>query len=263
MQKPKEIKNCFAETDNILDSVNMLPKNCVPVHLGIIMDGNGRWAKMRGLDRSKGHKEGTKTVKAIIEECVRQGVSFVTLYTFSKENWSRPVAEVSFLFDLLVDFLTKELPYLKQHGVRLRVVGDMDKLPFAAKKALEHGIKSTQNGTATVVNLALNYSGREEIVQACQAYVAAGNTLPELTPELLANYLYTAGQPDPDLIIRTSGEQRLSNFLPFQSAYSELYFTETLWPDFTPAMLREAFMQFGNRERRFGGVSQSQQTENS
>lgn len=218
------------------------------------MDGNGRWAGARGLDRSEGHRAGAESARAVVEECLELGIAHLTLYTFSRENWSRPVGEVRFLFELLVDFISRELPSLEKRGVRLRILGETDEIPLATRAALAHACSRTRDNSRMVLNLALNYSGREEIARACRLFMESGAKPEELTPECLARHLYTTGQPDPDLVIRTSGELRLSNFLPFQTAYSELYFTDTLWPDFSPASLREALAHYARRSRRFGGL---------
>lgn len=227
----------------------------LPGHLAIIMDGNGRWATQRGLPRTDGHRAGTEAARVIVEECLALGIGYLTLYTFSRENWSRPPTEVSFLFSLLVDFITRELPSLKKRGVRLIVLGEAGELPFTVRKTLERASARTAQNKRMVLNLALNYSGREEIIRAVGRYGASGAPLDALTPALLADHLDTAGQPDPDLIIRTSGEERMSNFLIFQSAYSELYFTNTLWPDFTPETLHKAIAVYAARSRRFGGLA--------
>ena len=221
-------------------------------HIAIIMDGNGRWARQRGLSRSAGHKAGAEAVRGIITECRKMGLSHLTLYTFSKENWSRPKEEVAYLFGLLKEFLTGELPTLVEKSIRLRILGDIDGLPLAARQVLKHAMNKTAGCTAMTLNLALNYSGRDEIVRACRKMMTSGVSPEEITEESFKNYLYTAGQPDPDLVIRTSGEIRLSNYLLYQAAYSELYFTDTLWPDFTPEHLQEAVAAFKKRNRRFG-----------
>lgn len=218
------------------------------------MDGNGRWAKKKGLPRTEGHRMGTESARRVIEECLSLGVSYLTLYTFSKENWNRPAAEVGYLFDLLVDFITRELPDLEKRGVRLKILGEVADLPFAARKTLAHACARTAGGDKMHLNLALNYSGREELARACRKFMESGEPVSALTPEKLSEHLYTAGQPDPDLIIRTSGELRISNFLLFQGAYSELYFCETLWPDFGPEDLRKAFEHYRGRSRRFGAL---------
>ncbi len=221
-------------------------------HIAIIMDGNGRWATSRGLSRSEGHRAGTEAVRNIITECRTIGLEYLTLYTFSQENWARPKEEVGFLFDLLVQFLTKELPELQRRNIRLRLAGESAALPLAARKTLEHACRATADNTSMTLNLALNYSGREEIARACRRIVEQNLPPDAVTPEAVAANLYTAGQPDPDLVIRTSGELRTSNFLLFQTAYSEFYFTATLWPDFTPEELRRAIAEYAGRNRRFG-----------
>ena len=226
-------------------------------HIAVIMDGNGRWAKLRGLSRSEGHRAGSEAVRSIVTECRKIGLPCLSLYAFSRENWSRSKEEVSFLFELLVDFLGMELPTLQEQNIRLCTLGEVEKLPLAAKKTLEHACKKTASNSSMILNLALNYSGRFEIARACQALLLKGLRAEDITPERLAGELYTAGQPDPDLIIRTSGEMRISNFLLFQSAYSELYFTDTLWPDFTPEELHLAIRDFTGRNRRFGTTGET------
>jgi len=220
--------------------------------VAIIMDGNGRWAKKRGLPRAEGHRAGTEAVRAIITRCRELGIPHLTLYTFSKENWGRPAEEIKFLFDLLVRFLTQELPMLLRQDIRLVLLGEPDAVPLAARKVLVHAIDKTARCSAMTLNLALNYSGRDEILRACRRLIAQNVPPQDITEERLAAELYTAGQPDPDLLIRTSGEQRLSGYLLWQSAYSELYFTETLWPDFTAEHLDAALEAFQHRTRRFG-----------
>lgn len=216
------------------------------------MDGNGRWATSRGLARSEGHRAGTEAARAIVTEARTQGIGHLTLYTFSKENWGRPGEEVRFLFELLVDFLAREISNLERQSIRLHVFGDMGALPMAARKALEHAMSRTAHCTGMHLNLALNYSGRDEILMACRALAAKGTKPEDITEDALKAHLYTAGQPDPDLVIRTSGELRISNYLLFQSAYSEFYFTDTLWPDFTPEAFRMALADYATRQRRYG-----------
>ena len=223
-------------------------------HLAIIMDGNGRWAEKRGLARNMGHKAGTETARAIVQECLDMGIPYLTLFTFSQENWKRPADEVSHIFGLLVDYISKEIPTLASKGVRLHILGETAGLPFATRKALDMALNHTRDCSRMVLNLALNYSGREELARACRRCVQDGLAPEAITPEAIADRLYTNGQPDPDLIIRTSGELRLSNFLLFQSAHSELYFTDTLWPDFSPEELCKAVESFKIRKRRFGGL---------
>ncbi|MBE1424371.1 undecaprenyl diphosphate synthase [Desulfomicrobium macestii] len=221
-------------------------------HLAIIMDGNGRWARARGLDRSAGHKAGTETAREIVKECRKLGIPYLTLYTFSKENWSRPKQEVGFLFNLLKDFLTEELPSLLEQSIRLNVLGDLDELPLPTRQVLRHAVEKTASCSAMNLNLALNYSGRLEILRACQALLKKQVKPSELTEEMFAGELYTSGMPDPDLILRTSGELRLSNYLLFQSAYSELYFSAVPWPDFHVGELHAALEDYASRQRRFG-----------
>ncbi len=230
----------------------MLDKSGVPAHVAIIMDGNGRWATARGLTRSEGHRAGTRTAKAIVTRCRELGVKHLTLYTFSRENWSRPKEEVGLLFDLLVDYLKGELQNLLDQDIRLKVLGEMDGLPFLVRQALSHVMSKTAKCATMTLNLALNYSGREEILRAARALAAKGLTGEGISEEAFAGELYTAGQPDPDLIIRTSGELRLSNYLLFQAAYAEFYFTDTLWPDFGPEELERALEDYQGRQRRFG-----------
>ena len=222
------------------------------------MDGNGRWASKRNLSRSEGHRAGTEAVRKLITECRTLGLAHLTLYTFSRENWSRPAEEVGFLFDLLVQFLTKELPELMRQDIRLILLGDAEALPLVARKTLLHACAKTAHNTSMTLNLALNYSGREEIARACRLLLAKGVAQESITPELIAGHLYTAGQPDPDLVIRTSGELRTSNFLLFQTAYSEFYFTPPLWPDFTPEELHRAIADYSGRSRRFGKAGDSE-----
>lgn len=224
----------------------------VPQHIAIIMDGNGRWAQARHLSRSEGHRAGAENVRTIVTECRSLGVRHLTLYTFSRENWKRPETEISTLFSLLVEFIGKEVPSLKAQGIRLGVVGDIDGLPLAARTALRHGIQATQHCHDMTLNLALNYGGRDEILHAVRQIVADGLSGKAITEAALHARLYTADLPDPDFVIRTSGEVRISNFLLFQCAYSEFYFTDTFWPDFDPKALHAALAEYASRNRRFG-----------
>lgn len=224
----------------------------LPQHIGIIMDGNGRWATGRGLSRSDGHRAGAETVRRIVTACRKAGISALTLYAFSRENWSRPKDEVSLLFSQLVDFLKRELPSMQEYQIRLCHFGERGELPLASRKALDYAIKKTSGNTGMTLNLAINYSGREEIARACREIVRSGAKPEDVTVELIQQHLYSAGQPDPDLIIRTSGELRTSNFLLFQSAYSEYYFTGVLWPDFGEAEFEDALKNYAGRARRFG-----------
>lgn len=228
----------------------------LPQHIAVIMDGNGRWATQRALPRSEGHKAGARAVRDIVTECRRLGIRHLTLYTFSRENWNRPKEEVSTLFGLLVDFLGQEVPNLVEQHIQLSVLGEIDALPLTARTALKHAIqrtaKAVQGAPAMTLNLALNYSGRDEIVRAARALVADNVPADAVTEQSLAARLYTASLPDPDLVIRTSGEMRISNYLLFQCAYSEFYFCPTLWPDFSPTTLHEALREYSARHRRFG-----------
>lgn len=224
----------------------------LPEHLAIIMDGNGRWAKSRGLSRSEGHRAGTETAKNLVTKCREMGIKHLTLYTFSKENWARPKDEIAQLFDLLTLFLKKELKSLQEQGIRLKVLGELSEFPFGVRQVVAHTINKTRNCTGMTLNLALNYSGREELVRAFKNIVKSGIDPDSINDTVISENLYTEGQPDPDLIIRTSGEKRLSNYLLFQAAYSELYFTDVLWPDFDEKELQKALDDFSNRQRRFG-----------
>ncbi len=224
----------------------------IPAHIAIIMDGNGRWAKQRGLPRTEGHKAGTETARAVVTRCRELGVKHLTLYTFSKENWSRPKDEVKTLFGLLTTFLKREEKSLKEQGIRLKVLGEIADMPMAVRQVLKHVMRQTKDCTSMTLNLALNYSGRDEILRATKSLIAKGLSEDEITEESFAAELWTGGQPDPDLIIRTSGELRLSNYLLFQCAYSEFYFTDIYWPDFSSEELEKAIAALGDRQRRFG-----------
>ena len=229
-----------------------------PRHVAIIMDGNGRWARERGLPRLKGHERGAESVRAVTEECVALGVKFLTLYAFSTENWKRPDDEVSGLWVLLEHFLAQEFPTMMKNGVRLRAIGRIHELPDSTRAKLEETMATTASNTALTLILALNYSSRTELADAARALcieAAQGKLNPrEVTPELLASRLYTADYPDPDLLIRTSGELRLSNFLLWQLSYAEFVITPKLWPDFGKEDLRNALFEFQKRQRRFGGL---------
>lgn len=235
-----------------------LDLNRIPKHIGIIMDGNGRWAKNRNLPRTMGHRAGVETIRRIIKECDRLGVRYLTLYAFSTENWKRPKDEVGTLMNLLVEYLKNELRELDDSGVVINYIGNIDRLPEKARMALEEAKVKTKDNTGVQMNLALNYGGREDIVHGVKAaledILADNLKIEDLTEESFKEYLYTKGQPDPELIIRPSGELRLSNFLLYQSAYSELWFSDINWPDFTEENLREAIGDYQKRDRRFGGI---------
>ena len=229
----------------------------LPAHIAVIMDGNGRWATARNLPRTAGHRAGADAVRIIVGECARIGIGYLTLYAFSSENWARPRAEISALFGLLVEFLGKETPRLVEQNIKLNVIGDIAALPAPSRLALGHAMTRTASGSRMVLNLALNYGGRDEILRAARALVRDGLKPDQITGQSLAERLYTAGQPDPDLLIRTSGEKRLSNFLLWQCAYSELYFTRVLWPDFDAQRLHKALQAYAARKRRFGGTEEA------
>jgi undecaprenyl diphosphate synthase len=233
----------------------------LPKHIAIIMDGNGRWAKKRSLPRAAGHRAGVEPVRVTVETCARIGVEVLTLYAFSLENWKRPRTEVDMLWRLLRIYIRKELPDLMRNGVRLRAIGRLEALPAAARHELLAAVEATSRNRRLLVNLAINYGGRAEVADAVNAILAGARergTVDRLHVDerMIAAHLYTAGLPDPDLLIRTSGEMRISNFLLWQIAYSELYVTETLWPDFSRAELLRAIVSYQARERRFGGLSE-------
>jgi undecaprenyl diphosphate synthase len=217
------------------------------------MDGNGRWAKKRNLPRIMGHREGAKTVKEIVTACAELGIGVLTLYAFSTENWSRPKAEISGLMQILEKYLKSELATFMKNNVRLAVIGDIGALPEKPVTALRKVLAATENNTGTVLNLALNYGGRQEIVQAVNTALNNGAT--SVSENSISANLYTAGQPDPDLLIRTSGEMRISNFLLWQAAYAEFVVTPVLWPDFKKKNLYDAITEYQGRERRFGGIT--------
>ena len=227
-------------------------QNILPRHVAIIMDGNGRWAAARNLSRSDGHKAGAQAVREIVTECRRLNVPFLTLYAFSSENWKRSETEIAFLFGLLLDFLTVETPRMEREGIQLNVIGQISRLPLAQRKALEYSMDRTAHCHDMTLNLAINYGGRAEIVEAARKLLREKAEPDALTEEKFSTYLDTAGQPDPDLLSRTSGEERLSNFLLYQAAYSELYFTPVCWPDFNAVELQKAFAAYAKRSRRFG-----------
>ena len=233
----------------------------VPRHIGVIMDGNGRWAKQRGLPRTAGHRAGTDAIRKIVEACGELGVGYLTTYVFSAENWGRPMAEVSMLMDLLVEMTRKEINNLDANNVRLRTIGDLNRLPPKTRRELFDGIERTSGNTGLNLVLAISYGGRAEIVNAAKAIAASAVKNPSMVDALNENifqkYLYTPDIPDPELIIRTSGEKRMSNFLIWQSAYSELYITDVLWPDFDKQCLVAAIEDYNRRDRRFGKVKES------
>ena len=228
----------------------------LPRHIAVIMDGNGRWAQKRHLPRVAGHRAGTQSARTTIETCARLKVEALTLYAFSVENWRRPKAEIEFLMQLLREYLRNEMPLIQRNNIRMRFLGRPEELPAGVQKDTREATEATAGNTGMVLSIALNYGGRAEIVDAMNAILAErnGHGNAAVTEEQLSGHLYTANLPDPDLLIRTSGEMRVSNFLLWQIAYAEIFVTETLWPDFNRARLLEALVDFQGRERRYGGI---------
>jgi len=225
----------------------------IPAHIAIIMDGNGRWAAAKRLPRMAGHRAGTENLRRIITACVELGVKHLTIYAFSTENWKRPTDEVQGLMQILADVLQKEIDELHEKGVRICHIGRLEGLTPELREQIINAVRLTQANEQLVLNVAWNYGGRDEIVHALQEIVRSGLAPDEVTEEVIAQHLFTTASPDPDLVIRTSGEMRTSNFLLWQSAYAEWYFTETLWPDFNKKALEEAIAAYNQRSRRFGG----------
>jgi undecaprenyl diphosphate synthase len=232
--------------------------NCerLPAHVAIIMDGNGRWAAQRHLPRVKGHHAGIDSVRDVVETSARLGIGVLTLYAFSVENWKRPPTEVNTLMILLKRYLRLELATLLKNNIRFRVIGRSDELSSDVRHELDLGIRKTEGNSGMLFNIALNYGGRAEIVDAARRAIAAGIPPDQLDEQRFGDFLYTAGQPDPDLLIRTSGEMRVSNFLLWQIAYAEIWVTDTLWPDFRLPHLIEAILAYQKRDRRYGGINQ-------
>jgi undecaprenyl diphosphate synthase len=233
----------------------------LPRHVAVIMDGNGRWAQKRHLPRIAGHRSGTQSARTTIETCARLKIEALTLYAFSVENWRRPKTEIDFLMALLREYLRKEMPLLQKNNIRMRFLGRIDELPAGVQNDARDAMEKTAGNKGMVLCVALNYGGRAEIVDAMNAILSERNghgTPNKVTEEQLSRHLYTEGLPDPDLLIRTSGEMRVSNFLLWQIAYAEIFVTETLWPDFNRARLLEALLEFQKRERRYGGIREGQ-----
>jgi len=229
----------------------------LPRHVAVIMDGNGRWAQRRHLPRIAGHRAGTQTARSTIETCARLKIEALTLYAFSLENWRRPKAEIDFLMQLLREYLRSEMPLIQRHEIRMRFLGRIDELPPAVKKDATDAMRETAGNRGMNLCIALNYGGRAEIVDAVNAILASRRACEAQVPvteEELTQELYTASLPDPDLLIRTSGEMRVSNFLLWQIAYAEIFVTDTLWPDFNRARLLDALVEYQRRERRYGGI---------
>ena len=229
----------------------------IPTHVGLIMDGNGRWATQRGLPRLAGHKAGVENVKPTVLAAKKFGIKYLTFYAFSTENWKRPQDEVSGIMNLLSIFIDKEVHNLHKEGVRILQIGRRERLDQSLRKKIEGAIELTKNNRTISVQMGLDYGGRDEITQAVRRIVASGTAPEDVTEELISQNLYTAGIPDPDLVIRTSGEMRTSNFLIWQSAYAEWIFPETYWPDFTEEVFWQMLEEYSRRDRRFGGLSQA------
>lgn len=227
----------------------------VPFHVAIVMDGNGRWAQARGLPRLAGHRAGTENIRRVLEGCVEYGIKMLTIWAFSTENWGRPEQEVRGLMLILEQVIDRELNELHKQGVQLRHIGRLEGISEKLQRKVRHAIELTKDNQRLTLNVAFNYGGRPEILDAVKRVIADGVRPEEVDGELFSQYLYTSGLPDPDLIIRTSGEYRISNFLLWQGAYSEYYFTATLWPDFGKEELYEALVDYSQRERRFGLVA--------
>ena len=246
------------EQPAINESMDLVKGEAIPTHIAIIMDGNGRWAKKRSMPRVAGHHEGMKTIRKITRCACDLGVKVLTLYAFSTENWKRPKSEVEFLMRLPEQFLNSFLPELMERNIKVEMIGVMDSLPDYTQRALKHAIEKTKDNTGLILNFAMNYGGRAEITMAMQKIVQevqAGNlTIDDINEQHISQYVMTAHLPEPDLLIRTSGEVRISNFMLWQLAYTEFWFTDTHWPDFDEACLKEAISVYQNRNRRYGGL---------
>lgn len=250
--------NVFKTKKKEIENEIQLDDNNIPKHVAMIMDGNGRWAKSRNLPRTMGHKAGVETIRRIIKEADRLGIKYVTLYAFSTENWKRPETEVNALMNLLVQYLKDEIIDLHNNGVILRILGDIENIPSKCRKEIEKAVTLTKDNGGLVLNIAFNYGGRDEILRSVKLIiddVEQGKiNKNDIDQKLFSNYLYTKDSPDPDLIIRPSGEQRISNFLLWQCAYSEFWYSNVNWPDFKERDLQKAIYDYQNRNRRFGGV---------
>jgi undecaprenyl diphosphate synthase len=255
---PSELGPVTPEESRLLEKLDLTR---LPRHVAVIMDGNGRWAQKRHLPRIAGHRAGTRSARTSIETCARLKIEALTLYAFSVENWRRPKAEIDFLMQLLREYLRKEMPLLQKNNIRMRFLGRIEELPAGVQNDVRDAMEKTAGNTGMVLCVALNYGGRAEIVDAMNAILAErnGHGAPDkVTEAQLSSHLYTDGLPDPDLLIRTSGEMRVSNFLLWQIAYAEIFVTETLWPDFHRAQLLEALLEFQKRERRYGGIREGE-----
>lgn len=231
-----------------------VPPKKLPQHVAIIMDGNGRWAEQRGLPRIAGHREGANAAQRIVELFIQYGIPYLTLYAFSTENWSRPRQEIDALFQILEEKLDEGLEFAMENGIKLYHLGKLDGLSPGARSKIKKALELTKNNHRIALCIAFNYGGRDEIVDAVRRLVLSNTQASEINEDLFSQHLYTAGIPDPDLIIRTGGERRLSNFLIWQSAYAEFYFTPVLWPDFSKEEIDKALVDYSRRQRRFGGL---------
>lgn len=255
---PSAIGPVTPEEARILEKLDLAR---LPRHVAVIMDGNGRWAQKRRLPRIAGHRSGTQTARSTIETCAHLKIEALTLYAFSMENWRRPKTEIDFLMQLLREYLRQEMPLIQKNEIRMKFLGRLDELPSGVQADVRESMEKTANNKGMVLCVALNYGGRAEIVDAMNAILAERNGFgaqAPVTEEQLSRHLYTDGLPDPDLLIRTSGEMRVSNFLLWQIAYAEIFVTETLWPDFNRARLLEALLEFQKRERRYGGIREGE-----
>jgi undecaprenyl diphosphate synthase len=258
VKAPESLKPSDLEEERLLLN---LDADRLPQHIAVIMDGNGRWAQRRHLPRVAGHRAGVQSARTVIETCAKLGIPALTLYAFSMENWRRPKAEIDFLMRLLCEYLRKEIPSIQRNNIRMLVIGRSDQLPEAVRADIDRAMEQTSGNTGMKLAVALNYGGRAELVDAFNRILDRvrnnGLANARVDEEMISQHLYTAGLPDPDLLIRTSGEMRVSNFLLWQIAYAEIYVTETLWPDFSRARLYEALLDFQKRERRYGGLAEA------
>ena len=257
--RPTDAPPTAHETDKAIDEIrlrsgqgSLLGPTDLPHHVAIIMDGNRRWARQRGLDELEGHPAGVEAIRVVLRHARRRGIRALTLYAFSRENWARSDAEVVALFGLLEAAIRSETAELRAQGVRVQMIGRMNELPEETRTSIEDALGATAGGTDMLLTIAFNYAGRTELVDAIRKIVASGARADDIDEAVIAGALYTAGTPDPDLVIRTGGEQRLSNFLIWQSAYAELVTTDTLWPDFGEGSLDAALLEYASRQRRFG-----------
>ncbi len=252
------LRNCEDRDADLLSQIDI---DRIPRHVAVIMDGNGRWARRRRLPRIAGHRAGAQAVRKTVEICSQLGMRVLTLYAFSAENWKRPQREINVLMDLLREYLRREMGEIHKNNIRLQILGRYEQLPQKVQEDLEDGLRLTAKNTGMVLNVALNYGARAELVDAFNAILKAmldrGVREPEVTEGMIAEHLYTRGLPDPDLLIRTSGEMRVSNFLLWQIAYAEIWVTDTCWPDFTRRHLLQAVIDFQKRERRYGGLGRN------